>query len=217
MIKFKNNAILGLFLAITLSLTACNNNKKLPFYGQREAKIVKDAAGVERVDTVYQTIPDFKLLNQDSILITQNEFKGKVYVADFFFTSCTTICPTMHRNLKTVYDQYKDNPEVAFLSHTIDFKYDKPSVLKKYAGKLGVDTKKWQFVYGTKDEIYHLAEHNYLVAVQEDSTAKDGYIHQGWLVLVDKQKRMRGAYDGTKTEEVEKLKKDIATLLAEKE
>ncbi|MEE1944007.1 SCO family protein [Pedobacter sp. KR3-3] len=217
MIKFKNIAIAGFSVVFALGLVACNNNKKLPFYGQREAKIVKDAAGVEKVDTVYQTIPDFKLLNQDSVMITQDQFKNKVYVADFFFTSCTTICPTMHRNLKTVYEAYKDNPEVAFLSHTIDFKYDKPSVLKKYAEKLGVDTQKWTFVYGSKDEIYHLAEHNYLVAVQEDSTAKDGYIHQGWLVLVDKHKRMRGAYDGTKTEEVEKLKKDIATLLAEKE
>lgn len=198
-----------------LAITACTNNKKLPIYGEREAKITKDANGNDKVDTIYQTIPAFSLLNQDSTLITQDAFKGKVYVADFFFTSCTTICPTMHRNLKTVYEQYKDNPEVMFLSHTIDFKYDKPSVLKKYVQKLGVDARKWQFVYGTKEQVYNLAEHNYLVAVQEDSTARDGYIHQGWLVLIDKEKRMRGAYDGTKTEEVEKLKKDITTLLAE--
>ncbi|KQC01146.1 SCO family protein [Pedobacter sp. Hv1] len=196
-------------------VSACNNNKTLPIYGNREAKIVTAADGSQKVDTIYQTIPAFKLLNQDSTSITQDNFKGKVYVADFFFTSCTTICPTMHRNLKTVYDQYKDNPEVMFLSHTIDFKYDKPSVLKKYAQKLGVDGAKWQFVYGSKDEVYHLAEHDYLVAVQEDSTARDGYIHQGWLVLIDKEKRMRGAYDGTKTDQVEQLKKDIATLLAE--
>lgn len=217
MIKFKNIAFWGLAVTFTVGLIACNNNKKLPYYGQREAQTIKDKDGNEKVDTVYQTIPDFKLLNQDSVEINQDLFKNKIYVADFFFTSCTTICPTMHRNLKTVYDEYKSNPDVSFLSHTIDFKYDKPSVLKKYAEKLGVDTKKWTFVYGTKDEIYHLAEHNYLVAVQEDSTAKDGYIHQGWLVLVDKHKHMRGAYDGTKMEEVNKLKKDIAILLAEKD
>jgi protein SCO1/2 len=196
-------------------VSACNNNKTLPIYGNREAKVVTAADGSQKVDTIYQTIPAFKLLNQDSTYITQDNFKGKVYVADFFFTSCTTICPTMHRNLKTVYDQYKDNPEVMFLSHTIDFKYDKPSVLKKYVQKLGVDGAKWQFAYGSKEEVYRLAEHDYLVAVQEDSTARDGYIHQGWLVLIDKEKRMRGAYDGTKTDQVEQLKKDIATLLAE--
>jgi len=215
MIKFKNISSILALLFLTINFTACTNEKKLPIYGQREAKIVKEKDGTQRVDTVYQTIPAFKFLNQDSTYITQDMFKGKIYVADFFFTSCTTICPTMHRNLKTVYEQYKGNPDILFLSHTIDFKYDKPSVLKKYAQKLGVDVPQWQFVYGSKDEIYNLAEKSYLTVVKEDSTATDGYIHQGWLVLIDKEKRMRGAYDGTKTEEVEKLKKDIVTLLAE--
>lgn len=205
-------AALALFVTV---VTACNNNKTLPIYGEREAVITKDKAGVERIDTLYQTIPSFKFLNQDSTYITQDTFKGKVYVADFFFTSCTTICPTMHRNLKTVYEDFKDNPEVMFLSHTIDFKYDKPSVLKKYAEKLGITGNKWQFAYGSKEEVYHLAEKNYLTVVQEDSTTRDGFIHQGWFVLIDKQKRMRGAYDGTKTEQVEQLKKDLVILLAE--
>lgn len=195
---------------------ACTQEKKLPIYGDREAKITKDANGNEKIDTVYKTIPNFKFLNQDSIEVTQDAFNNKIYVADFFFTSCTTICPVMHRNMKTIYDKYKGNPEVMFLSHTIDFKYDKPSVLKKYAQKLGVDVPQWQFLYGDKKEVYGLAEKDYLVAVQEDSAATDGYVHQGWLVLVDKHKRIRGAYDGTKPEEVEKLKSDMDILLAEK-
>lgn len=203
------------FISFATVITACNNNKKLPIFGQREAVVTKDKNGNEVVDTVYQTIPNFSFLNQDSTIITQDAFKGKVYVADFFFTSCTTICPTMHRNLKTVYEDYKSNPDVMFLSHTIDFKYDKPSVLKKYSEKLGVDTKKWEFVYGPKEDIYNLAEKSYLTVVAEDNTAPDGYMHQGWLVLIDKQKRMRGAYDGTKTEQVDLLKKDLAILLAE--
>ncbi len=195
---------------------ACTQEKKLPIYGDREAKISKDANGNEKIDTVYKTIPNFKFLNQDSVEVTQDAFNNKIYVADFFFTSCTTICPVMHRNMKTIYDKYKGNPEVMFLSHTIDFKYDKPSVLKKYAKKLGVDVPQWQFLYGDKKEVYGLAEKDYLVAVQEDSAAADGYVHQGWLVLVDKHKRIRGAYDGTKPEEVEKLKSDMDILLAEK-
>lgn len=200
-----------LFLFSLALLGSCTNDKKLPIYGEREARINKDG----EVDTIYQTIPAFGFLNQDSVLITQDAFKDKIYIADFFFTSCSTICPIMHRNLKTVFDQYKDNDEVMFLSHTIDFKYDKPSTLKRYAQKLGVDGNKWQFVWGTKDSIYHIAEKNYLVAVGEDETEKDGYIHQGWLVLIDKDKKMRGAYDGTKTEQVDQLKKDIEILLAE--
>jgi protein SCO1/2 len=197
-------------------VVACNQPKSLPIYGQREAVMSTDKDGNQKIDTVYQTIPDFEFLNQDSVLINQNTFKDKIYIADFFFTSCSTICPTMHRNLKTVYDEYLTNSEVLFLSHTIDFKYDKPSVLNNYAKKLGLDTKKWQFVYGSKDQIYKLATESYLVVVEEDNKAKDGYVHQGWLVLIDKQKRIRGAYDGTKTEQVEQLKKDVAILLTEK-
>jgi protein SCO1/2 len=211
---FKQTIGLALTGLMAISFTACNNNAKLPILGPREA-VTKTVDGKEVTDTVYKTIPNWSFYNQDSVLINQDAFKDKIYVTDFFFTSCSTICPTMHRNLKNVYEFYKDEPEVAFLSHTIDFKYDVPSKLKSYATKLGVDTKKWQFVWGSKDVVYPLAEKDYLVAVQEDSTATDGYIHQGWLVLVDKDKRLRGAYDGTKPEEVEKLKNDITTLLAE--
>ncbi|MCJ0743290.1 SCO family protein [Pedobacter montanisoli] len=209
--------VISLWALCFLFLFSCSNEKKLPIFGERSVKIVKGTDGIDRIDTVYKTVPDFKFLNQDSVYITQDDFKGKIYVTDFFFTSCSTICPVMHRNLKEVYEKFKSNPEVMFLSHTIDFKYDKPSVLKKYAQKLGVDTKKWEFVYGDKESVYTLAEKDYLVAVKEDSSATDGYIHQGWLVLVDKHRRLRGAYDGTKSEEVAKLEKDIAILLAEKE
>ncbi|WP_421939664.1 SCO family protein [Pedobacter sp.] len=203
------------FLLFTSLIFSCTQNKKLPYYGERHAETVRDAAGVEKIDTVYQTIPNWSFLNQDSVVTTNKATDGKVYVADFFFTSCTTICPTMHRNLMDIYTAFKGNPDVLFVSHTIDFKYDKPSALKKYAQKLGVDGPKWLFLYGSKDSVYTLAEKSYLVAVGEDSTAKDGYIHQGYLVLIDKDKHIRGAYDGTKPEEVEKLKQDIPLLLAE--
>lgn len=213
----KLNFSLPLFFLFALSIfiSSCQDSKKLPVLGPREAVSVKNEDGSMGVDTVYQTIPPFRFLNQDSVYITNDQFKDKIYIADFFFTSCTTICPTMHRNMKTIFEKYKDNPEVMYLSHTIDFKYDKPSVLKKYAQKLGVDGNKWQFVYGAKDSVYKLAERNYLVAVMEDTTARDGYIHQGWLVLIDKQKRIRGAYDGTDPKQVEQLTKDIPVLLAE--
>lgn len=205
----------AIFLVSAIILSSCKQDKKLPFYGERHAETIRDAAGVEKIDTVYQTIPNWSFLNQDSVITSNIATDGKVYVADFFFTSCTTICPTMHRNLMKVYNEFKSNSNVMFVSHTIDFKYDKPSVLKKYAQKLGVDGAKWQFLYGSKDSVYTLAEKSYLVAVGEDSTAKDGYIHQGYLVLIDKDRRIRGAYDGTKEDQVEQLRKDIPILLAE--
>lgn len=206
-------AIYCVAVLLVVVSAGCGKKKELPYYGQRDTKEVKLPDGSIRVDTVYAQIPEFKFLNQDSVYITQSTFAGKIYVADFFFTACTTICPTMHRHLKSVFDQFKDNPDVGYLSHTIDFKYDKPSRLKNYAQKLGVYGPKWQFAYGSKDEIYKLAEKSYLVAVGEDSTTRDGYIHQGYLVLVDKDRHIRGAYDGMEPEQVEKLKKDMVILL----
>lgn len=215
LMKLKLSLSVSLLAAVVLFISSCQGDKKLPILGPRSAETVKKPDGSTSIDTVYKTIPAFSFLNQDSVPVTQDTFKDKIYIADFFFTSCTTICPTMHRNMKEIFEKYKDNPEVMYLSHTIDFKYDKPSVLKKYARKLGVDNGKWQFVYGSKDSVYKIAEKDYLVAVIEDTTAKDGYIHQGWLVLVDKQKRIRGAYDGTDTKQVAQLMKDIPVLLAE--
>ena len=213
--KHLYSAACALLVSSALFLTSCKEDKKLPVYGLRETKTIKNADGSAGVDTIYQTIPAFKLLNQDSVYITNDHFKGKIYIADFFFTSCTSICPIMHRNLKTIYDKFQNNPDVLFLSHTIDFKYDTPSVLKKYAKKLGVDGPKWQFVYGPKDTVYTLAEKSYLVAVMQDSTNRDGYVHQGFLVLIDKDRKIRGAYDGTNPEQVVQLIKDIPVLLAE--
>ena len=205
------------FIAASLfMLAACKNSteKRLPILGEREA-VEKQVNGKTITDTIYQTIPDFSFINQDSATVTSRDFDRHIYVADFFFTSCTSICPIMHRNMLKVYDEFKDNKNVKILSHTIDFKYDTPSKLKRYAEKLGITGDQWQFVKGTKDSVYSLAEKNYLVAVSEDSTARDGFIHQGWFILVDKERRLRGAYDGTKPEQVDQLISDMKTLLKE--
>jgi protein SCO1/2 len=200
-----------------LFLASCTQTeKRLPILGEREP-VEKVVNGKTIIDTIYQTIPSFSFLNQDSTVFTEQNLKGKIYVADFFFTSCTSICPTMHRNMLKVYQEFKDNQDVGIISHTIDFKYDTPSKLKSYSTKLGVTGDQWQFLKGAKDSVYRLAEKNYLVAVAEDSKASDGYIHQGWFILVDKDKRLRGAYDGTKPDQVENLIEDMKTLLEEYE
>ena len=193
-------------LLLSMAIAGCTQKEKRLPYLQQE---------IVGKDTSYRTIPAFQFLNQDSAVVTNKSFDGSIYVADFFFTSCPTICPTMHRNLLKVYHKYLDNPQVKFASHTIDVKYDTPSRMKAYAGKLGIKGTQWEFLWGTRDSIYALAERNYLVSVHQDKEAPGGFIHQGYLVLVDKDKRIRGAYDGTADEQVQQLMSDMDVLLAE--
>ncbi|RZF62266.1 SCO family protein [Sphingobacterium corticibacterium] len=202
-------------VALSSALFACSgtSEKKLPIIGERETE-ERVVDGKTVVDTIYHQIPSFSFINQDSVEITDKDFDNKVYVANFFFTHCPSICPTMQRNLLKVYEKYKDDEQVAFLSHSIDFKYDTPSVLKSYAEKLGVTNKQWQFVTGDKKAIYGIAD-KYLVYTKEDENAPGGYDHQSYLVLIDPQKRIRGAYDGTNDEQVAQLFVDLEILLKE--
>ncbi len=206
-------------IVIIMLWNACksnNNLKTLPIYGNRQP-VTKVVNGQTITDTVYQTIPAFKFVNQYGDSISNKNFEGKIYVADFFFTSCPSICPMMQRNMLNIYNAYKDTADVRILSFTIDPKYDSVKVLKKYADKLGISGNMWWLVQGKKDETYSLAEKNYLVAVRKDSTVAGGYVHQGYFVLVDKKSRIRGAYDGTNITQVNQLIDDIKTLKAEPE
>jgi protein SCO1/2 len=206
-----------LLAGVTL-MAACkfNNNTgaALPIYGDRHA-VTKTVNGQTVTDTVYATIPPFKFINQYGDSISDKNLDGKIYVTDFFFTSCPSICPVMQRNMLNVYNAFKADPGVKILSFTIDPKYDSVKVLKKYADKLGVAGNMWWFLQGNKDTTYSLARKNFLVAVNPDSTVRGGYVHQGYFVLVDKERRVRGAYDGTNPEQVNQLVTDIKTLKAE--
>jgi protein SCO1/2 len=209
--------LIGLAL-IVLMFTACKFNNadklQLPIMGNREA-VTKTVNGKEVVDTVYQTIPDFKFVNQYGDTITQKSLKGDIYVADFFFTTCPSICPIMHRNMLNVYNEFKNVPDFKIISHTIDPKHDSVAVMKKYADKLGISGNSWWLLQGNKEQTYDLGQKNYLVAVKQDDGTPGGYVHQGWFVLVDKQKRIRGYYDGTDEKQVTKMIEDIKILRAE--
>lgn len=201
--------------AITcLFLSACQfNDRKLPIIGEREV-IERQENGKAVIDTIYPKIPDFQFLNQDSVLISNKDFDDKIYVANFFFTHCPSICPTMQRNLLKAYEKYKDDDRISFLSHSIDFKYDQPHVLKSYANKLGVVNDQWQFVTGSKADIYSMSD-KYLVYTKEDAEVAGGYDHSSYLVLIDHDKHIRGTYDGTSDEQVKQLLEDIDVLLNE--
>lgn len=207
-----------LFIVTAIAIQSCTgkSDQKLPILGNREP-VERNVDGKLVVDTIYQTIPPFSYLNQDSVAVTDKDFDGKIYIADFFFTSCNTICPVMHRNMLTVYKKFKDNPKVKFLSHSIDIKYDLPSRLKTYATKLGIEGNQWEFVHGSRDSIFDIAAKSYLVSAFEDSADPQGLVHQGWFILVDTKKQLRGAYDGTKEDQVKQMMEDMDKLLREEE
>ncbi|MFN8405872.1 MAG: SCO family protein [Sphingobacteriaceae bacterium] len=206
---------LFLSLAAIVFFSSCQNKnqQKLPFLGNKEA-VERLENGKTVIDTVYQTIPAFSFINQDSVTISNKDFDSTIYVADFFFTSCASICPIMHQHMREVYNHFKSNSRVKFLSHSIDSKHDTPWVLKNYAEKLGVTDNQWQFVCGSQEAIYGIAT-NYLVSAYDDASDPQGRVHQGWFILVDLNKHIRGAYDGTKKEQVDKMVKDMEILLAE--
>lgn len=203
------------FIITGLFLAACSNqNKKLPILGEREP-IQKIVDGKTVVDTIYKTIPDFNFMNQDSVMINNQSLQNSIYIADFFFTSCPSICPIMSKNMLDIYNKYKGNEEVKFLSHTIDPKHDTIPVLKKYASKLGVDGKQWSFVLGEKEAVYKIAKDGYMNYAATDDKAPGGFIHSGYFLLIDKEKRVRGAYDGTQEIQVKQLMEDMDLLLKE--
>ena len=214
----KTNNLFYLVIVLVNILFSCNSGGKgedLPIYGNMElVDRVRD--GKKVIDTVYHTIPDFLFVDQDSNAITQETFNDKIYVADFFFTSCPDICPAMKTQMLRVYEKYKGNEEFALLSHTIDPKRDSVTVLKDYSERLGVEESgTWFFVTGDKEKIYDIGLNGYMVTADESPDAPGGFIHSGAFILVDKERRIRGVYDGTKEEKVDLLMADIPRLLAE--
>lgn len=161
----------------------------------------------------YHKIAPFSLLNQNGDSITQKDYEGKIYVADFFFTTCPTICPTMTENMMLVQEEFKNDPEVMILSHSVTPEIDSVEVLKKYAINKGINDEKWNLVTGDRKQIYDLARKSYLAAKKNKYGGDYALIHTENFLLVDKEGRLRGrSYDGTSVEDVEALIEDIYIL-----
>lgn len=199
----KRFSVLFFILVTGFCISSCIKEKSLPILGERD---------FNGTDTVYHTIGNFSFVNQDSAIITDETVKGKIYVADFFFTSCRTICPVMKGQMRRVYEATEGDKNILLLSHTIDPEFDTVGLLKDYAQRLGVSSDKWHFLTGTKESIYTIAEKSYFATAREDKTEPDGFIHSGAFILVDTGKRIRGIYDGTKAEDVDRLIKDLERL-----
>ncbi len=197
-------------------LTSCEEDKKarvLPFIGQFDVEY-KIVDGIEVADTVYPTIPSFSYTNQDSTIVTSESMKGKIWVADFFFSTCPTICPKMTKQMKRLQAMTSDlEDDLQFVSFSINPKYDQPSILRKYIKHHSIEANNWQFLTGDEAETHELGVKSFLVHVASDEDADGGYAHSPAFTLVDKEGIVRGVYIGTDTKDVDRLEKDLRKLL----
>jgi protein SCO1 len=184
-----------------------NNFKTLPYVGPFEIS----ASG----DTVYHSIPPFEFTNQSGQKISDKDLEGKIFVANFFFATCKTVCPKMNEQVHRVQEACKDIKDIRFLSFTVDPEDDSVAALADYAKKMNADNSKWWFLTGEKDSIYKLAREGFFVPASLGNEARD-FFHSQDLILVDKDKKMRGRfYDGTDAAEVDTLIDEIKVLIQE--
>lgn len=203
------------FIAL-LVLSACAPSKKehvLPFIGNFDIEY-KLVDGVEVADTVYPKIPAFTFTNQNGQNVKSADFKGKVWVAEFFFTSCPTICPSMTRNMLMLQKLTKDlKKDIQFMSFTINPDFDQPKVLKRYSKHYGVDESNWVFLTGDEEETHVLGIENFKTFAGRDEEEAGGFAHSGAFTLVDKEGYVRGVYLGTDKKQVKQLEEDLRKLL----
>ena len=215
----KYRIFLGVFIvfsAIVLSLfySALKPKKMLPIFNPSDVNPELVDSTVQ-YKSKYHTIADFSFVNQNGKTITQKDYEGKIYVADFFFTTCPTICPKMTANLSEIQTAFANNPKVKLLSHTVFPETDSVPVLKAYAIEHKVDDSKWNLVTGDKKEIYTMARKSYLAVKLGKPSELYDMVHTENFVLVDTKKRVRGFYDGTNKEDMKRLIEDITFLASE--
>jgi protein SCO1/2 len=188
--------------------------KKLPVYNPYDVNpdLVDSTMHTQRKD---HKIADFQLINQNGETITQQNYQGKIYIADFFFTRCTTICPVMTTNMKSVQDAFLENNDVMFLSHSVTPDIDSVSVLREYADIKGVIDGKWNITTGDKKHIYEMARKSYFAVLDEGDGGLQDFIHTENFILVDRNRQIRGFYDGTDKQDINRLIQDIHILLKE--
>jgi protein SCO1/2 len=200
----KSTCFKKLFFLASCAIAGCTvQEKPLPIFGEKS---------IVNGDTVYHTIAPFSFRDQDSVEVDIGTVKGKIYVADFFFTSCRTICPKMKAQMLRVYEATAQMDDVIILSHSIDPEYDNVTRLHEFAERLGVESKRWHFLTGKQDSIFKIAQTSYFATALADAAEPDGYIHSGAFLLIDQERRIRGKYDGTEDADVNRLIADIKRL-----
>ena len=217
---FKKSKLTVIFLIVfsTISIPVFYHllkvDKKLKVYNPADVNPSLVDVSLKHI-TKDHTISNFELTNQNGETITNKNYKDKIYVADFFFTRCTNICIAMAYNMSELQEYYKNDNDIMFLSHSVTPFIDSVSVLKTYAENKGVIDGKWNVTTGSKKHIYELARKSYFAVLEDGDGGENDFIHTEQFVLVDKERRLRGYYDGTEKKDMEKLKKDIALLKEE--
>lgn len=199
----KKKVLIGVGALLLIASCFHHSDNKLPIIGN-----ISVVAG----DTLYHEVPDFRFVDQDSQWVSNETFAGKIYVADFFFTSCPTICPKVAKQMLRLYQRYANDDRLVLLSHSIDVERDTVGRLKQYADGLGVSSKRWHFVTGDQDTIYDIAD-DYFSTATIDSDAPGGFNHSGRLILVDANRHVRSFCDGTDEVSVDGFMKAIDQLL----
>ena len=197
-------------VSITLFYFILTPEKTLPIYQPYEVNEKLVDSSISYISK-YHKISDFELINQNGEIITQEYYKNKIYVADFFFTTCQSICPIMTKNMLEIQEQLKNDKEILLLSHTVTPEIDSVQQLKKYALENRIDDDKWNLVTGEKKQIYDLARKSYL-AVEDSEFGNFDMIHTENFMLIDKKRQIRGFYDGTDKDEIIRLLSDIEIL-----
>lgn len=201
-------------IIIFLFYQALKPKKTLPIFNPADVNPELVDSTVQYVQK-YHTIADFSFTNQNGKTVTQKDYEGKIYVADFFFTTCGSICPIMTTNMVDVQKAFANNPKVMLLSHTVFPETDSVPALKAYANKKGVNDQKWNLVTGDKKAIYTMARKSYLAVKLGKPSELYDMVHTENFVLVDTKRRVRGFYDGTKKDEIQRLIEDINWLLSQ--
>lgn len=196
-------AIVIVFIVAANMARKNNTSDLLPIFGMDDSTLKPPV------------VKDFSLINQSGITITQKNLKDHIYVTNFFFAKCQGICPTMNNQMARVYDAYKGNKDILFLSHSVKPDEDSVSVLNEYSKLYNADPLQWWFLTGNKKQIYDLARYSYMASLTEGNGGADDFVHTQMLTLVDKDKHLRGFYDGLDSIEVDKLISDIQILLQE--
>tara|TARA_Y100000758_G_C16050970_1_gene421609 strand:- start:763 stop:1428 length:666 start_codon:yes stop_codon:yes gene_type:complete len=200
--------------AILMFYNVLKPEEKLPIYQPNMVSFQLVDSTMQHVKRFHK-IKDFSLVNQNGEKVTNENYRDKIYIADFFFTTCQGICPIMKENMIILQDEYKDDDQVYLLSHTVTPEIDTKEVLKKYSLEKGVIDSKWNLVTGDKKQIYNLARKSYLVAEDIEKSKLFEMIHTENFVLVDPERRIRGFYDGTDQESMNALIYDIKVLKKE--
>jgi len=207
-------ALIIVVIGITIAYNMNNKPKVLKVYNPIDLNPELVDESLRNVDKFHR-VGSFSLTDQDGNEVTENNFKDKIYITDFFFVTCPTICPKMTKQMDRVYHEFEVNADISFLSHTVMPEADSVPVLKEYADEIGVSSDKWKFVTGDRKQIYNLARKTYFAAVTEGDGGPDDFVHTENFVLVDKEKKLRGFYDGTSKKDIDRLIVDIYALLEE--